>query len=274
MIGRRIKKDDVVSPRFKPSRMGSSHSLHVDYEGAGILSHFEAFFAAHRTVLFIFLCGVVSGVFVRGCFSEREGEPEDVTEQEVAHDKVKIVMPDLMNPVRPAPEKVKRDSYFPAIRESEASGAIVNSEFSAGRDLVFVDDDRVWWESDNDGETDDECDHSMHVAMEIPFRRLANLVVAAGWQLRVQEAYRATGTHASKSLHKHGRALDLTVDTLGDVKLTHFEKIAAYEALAKMAWQAGFDWVYYENSAGGGPHIHASVKGDGPKMSDFKGKPK
>ena len=232
----------------------------------------EAFFAAHRVLLFIFLCGVVSGLFLRGYFTKSEGKLHAVTEQEEVVDKTS--MPDLSKPVRPAPEKFKRDSWLPALRESEASGAITNNDFSAGRDLIYVDDARVWWESDNDGDTDDECDHSMNAVMEIPFRRLANFAVAAGWELRVQEAYRATGTHASKSLHKHGRALDLTLEKLGDVKLTPFEKVAAYEALAKMAWQAGFDWVYYENSAGGGPHIHVSVKADGPKMSDFKGKPK
>ena len=277
MIGRKSKKRDVIPSGFRPSRFSSLHSqrsVHVDDEDGGVLSRIEMFFAAHRIILFIFLCGIVSGIFLRGCFTESKGESEEATEQEEVQAKAKIVMPDLTTPVRPAPENFKRDTYLPAIRESEASGAIVNSSFSAGRDLVYVEDDRLWWESDNDGETDDECDHSMHAAMEIPFRRLANFAVTAGWQLRVQEAYRATGIHASKSLHKEGRALDVTVDNLGDVKLTHFEKIAAYEALAKMAWQAGFDWVYYENSAGGGPHIHASVKADGPKMSDFKKKPK
>ena len=38
------------------------------------------------------------------------------------------------------------------------------------------------------------------------------------------------------------------------------------EELAKLAWQAGFDWVYYENSRGTGPHVHASVRADGPRM--------
>ena len=43
-------------------------------------------------------------------------------------------------------------------------------------------------------------------------------------------------------------------------------QIAAYEELAKLAWQAGYDWVYYENSRGTGPHVHASVRADGPRM--------
>ncbi len=276
MMGRSNRKNEFAPSLPKQSRITSPYQhrrKHSEDEGGGIRQRIEEFIASHRSVIFLFLCGVVSGVFLRGCFQETEKEAEAVEEQEEVRDH-SLAEPDLFKPVREAPERFKRDSYFPAKRESEASGAIIDSDFSAGRDLVYVDDARVWWESDNDGDTDDECDHSMHVVIEIPFRRLVNLVEATGWQLRVQEAYRATGTHSRKSLHKQGRALDLTVDNFGEVKLTPFEKIAAYEKLAKLAWQAGFDWVYYENSAGGGPHIHASVKPDGPRMSDFKGKNK
>lgn len=164
----------------------------------------------------------------------------------------------LTVPVRDAPEKFPRDTYLPKMKEGEASGGIKPQGFSAGRDLIYVDDPRVWWESDHDGDTDDECDHTMHKSMEEPFRRLVNLCEKAGWQLRVQETYRPDGIHATKSLHKEGRAIDITVDK--EPKLTPFEKIAAYEELAKLAWQAGFDWVYYEYRRGSGPHVHASVK--------------
>ena len=71
---------------------------------------------------------------------------------------------------------------MPDAKECDISGSITNNDFSAGRDLVYVDDPRVWWESDNDGDDDDECDHSMNAVIEIPFRRLVNLVTAAGWQ--------------------------------------------------------------------------------------------
>ena len=112
--------------------------------------------------------------------------------------------------VRPFPEKFPRRSCMPDVKESEASGAISNSTFSPGRDLVYVDDPRVWWESDFDGETDDEDDHSMHRALEPAFRRLVELVAMSNATLRVQEAYRPATIHSAQSLHKEGRALDLT----------------------------------------------------------------
>lgn len=179
-------------------------------------------------------------------------------------------------PVRPFPKSFPRRSHLPDIRECEASGAISNSSFSAGRDLVYIVDDRVWWESDNDGETDDECDHTMHYAMELPFRRLVEMCVASNATLRVQEAYRATGIHASRSLHKEGRALDLTCPTLDPNNPSdRLSSIASLEMLAKMAWAAGFDWVYNEWPKGGGPHIHASVRRpDGSEFENEKQKGK
>jgi hypothetical protein len=117
--------------------------------------------------------------------------------------------------------------------------------FSPGRDLTFIDDARVWWESDND-DGDNEDDHSIHKSLEIPLRRVIELVAARGATLKVQDAYRPAGIHNPRSLHKEGRAVDLTCD---DMPL---------EDLAKLCWAAGFDWVYYETR--GGAHIHCSVK--------------
>lgn len=188
---------------------------------------------------------------------DQEGNdaPEEV-------DSVRQTAVDL-SPVRPFPDSFPRRSCMPDIKEAEASGGISNSLFSAGRDLVFVDDSRVWWESDVDGEDDDECDHSMHRAMELPFRRLVEMCVASNATLRVQEAYRATGIHSSRSLHKEGRAIDITCPTL-DPDCPNPEKPThkSLEILAKMAWAAGFDWVYYEVPRNSGPHVHASVKRD------------
>jgi hypothetical protein len=176
---------------------------------------------------------------------------------------------DLVNPVRPAPEKFPRNSKMHNVKERDVCGEIVNGKFSPGRDLVYITDSRVWWESDNDGVTDYECDHSMHKAMEIPFRRLVNLVeTKAELQLRVQETYRPDGVHSQKSLHKEGRALDVTLGYKNGEKLkTAEEMYAAYETLCKLAWQAGFDWVFYEYSSGTGPHVHASVRADGPILT-------
>lgn len=235
--------------------------------GRNYIEYFQLFFGGGGKFLGTLLVGVALGVFIRGWFAE-DGLSDHDTDKEVLEKNVAV--PNLFSPVREAPEKFGRDTYLPDKKETTASVAIADVDFSAGRDLVYVEDERVWWESDNDDkDNDDECDHSMHAAMEIPFRRLSNLVASTGkWQLRVQEAYRENGVHASKSLHKQGRAIDLTVDNLHGEKLTPFEKIAAYAELAKLAWQAGFDWVYYEYANGTGPHIHASVRPDGKRITN------
>lgn len=149
--------------------------------------------------------------------------------------------------LRDKPARFKPNSHKPNIKESQASGSIDLDTFSPGKSLVFVDDTRVWWESDND-KNDTEDDHSMHKAMEAPLRRLINLVTEQNATLKIQDTYRASGIHNPRSLHKEGRAIDLTCDELG------------LEELAKLCWMAGFDWVYYEAKAKGGAHVHCSVK--------------
>ena len=119
--------------------------------------------------------------------------------------------------------------------------------FSPGRDLVHIEDTRVWWESDNDA-GDDEDDHTIHRSMEAPLKALIELVSQRGATLKVQDTYRPSGVHNSRSLHKEGRAIDLTA------------KDMSLEELAKLCWVAGFDWVYYEAKAGSGSHVHCSVK--------------
>lgn len=151
-------------------------------------------------------------------------------------------------PRRDAPARFPPDTAMPDIREGKASGSIHMPSFSPGRDLMYIDDDRVWWESDHDGETDDECDHTIHVKMEIPLRRVFDMVAATGAILKVQDTYRPTGIHNERSLHREGRAIDLTSDGL------------SLEDLAKICWKAGFDWIFYEKPRGGGDHIHASVR--------------
>ncbi len=182
-----------------------------------------------------------------------------------------VLMPGLDVPVRPAPKSFPRGTRLPAgTTEREASGSISPGSFSPGRDLTYVDDPRCWWECDFDGDSDDECDRTMHAAAEIPFRRLVNLVAAArpDLQLRVQEAYRPTGDiHSPKSLHGEGRALDLTLGLPGAKEsLRGSQGTEALELLASLAWQAGFDWVYNEYPKGGGPHVHASVRRDAPRL--------
>jgi len=143
----------------------------------------------------------------------------------------------LLTAVRAEPDAFKPNMRLPHRSEIRSSGAIHLKAFFPEYDLMHVDDPRVWWESDHD--TDDvEDDHLVHYAMEIPLKRLIELVHREGGKLKVQDAYRADGIHYPKSLHKEGRAIDLT------------------------CWAADFDWVFYEAPKGGGHHIHASVRAD------------
>lgn len=156
--------------------------------------------------------------------------------------------PDIFKPVRPIPATFRANSKLPAIREGVASGSIHLFPFDPARDLIRVEDSRVWWESDHDDHTGDtEDDHLMHWAMEEPFRRLVELLQQKHPKgvLKVQDAYRPTGIHGLHSLHKQGRALDLTGNNI------------PLSEIARLAYASGFDWVYYETT--GGAHIHASV---------------
>jgi len=149
--------------------------------------------------------------------------------------------------IRPVPLHFPPGTHLPRIPERLASGPISPATFSPEHDLVLFDDPRVWWESDHDcGDT--ENDHLMYPALVPPLKRLIELVEKHGGHLKVHDAYRADGVHSPRSLHKEGRAVDLTCSGL------------PLEDLARFAWAAGFDWVYYEHHRGGGDHIHCSVR--------------
>ena len=152
----------------------------------------------------------------------------------------------LTEPVRPEPNQFPRNTHLPGAREAEACGSIDLSTFSPGRDLIYVNDSRVWWESDHDGTADTEDDHTIHRRVEEPLRRLIELVSERGGTLEVHDAYRGTGIHNTGSLHREGRALDVTCDQI------------PLEDLAKLSWAAGFEWVFYE-ARRTGPHIHCSM---------------
>jgi hypothetical protein len=194
--------------------------------------------------------GLLLIISIEGC---RDGLPwkgkgaKGAAEQEES----KGPPPDLFNPVRAAPASFPPNSNMPTGKEVNTSGAIHLESFDPQKDLIRFDDPRVWFESDHD--TDDtEDDHMIHRAVEIPLKRLVNLVEKRGGKLKVQEAYREAcdkrKIHLETSLHREGRALDLTSEVLG------------LGDLSKLCWQAGFDFVLYEVPSNGGRHVHCSVK--------------
>ncbi len=160
-----------------------------------------------------------------------------------------VLTTDLTQPVRPEPRRFKARSHLPRVNERIASGAVNPKVFLPKYDLIRIDDNRVWWESDHD-RNDTEDDHVVHRALEIPLRRLIELTSRQGGTLKIQDTYRPEGIHARRSLHREGRAADLTCDELG------------LEKLAKLCWAAGFDWVYFEAPKRGGTHVHVSVRAD------------
>lgn len=157
----------------------------------------------------------------------------------------------LTEPVRTdIPDRIPLGTHWPKETEGRTSGSIDYSTFSPGRDLCYVDDTRVWWESDHDkAEQQIDDDHTIHRSMEDPLQRVIELVSRRGGTLEVHSAFRPVGCHGPRSLHKEGRAVDLTCDEM------------PMEDLAKLCWAAGFDWVYHEKGGrAGGPHVHCSVR--------------
>ncbi len=158
--------------------------------------------------------------------------------------------PDLEHPVRPAPAVFPPDSNLPRGKEIYASGPIDLKTFSPTNDLIRFDDKRVWFESDHD-RVREEDDHMIHRAVEVPLKRLVNLLEKTGGRLKLHEAYRAADKnriHLAYSLHCEGRAVDLTCEK------------TSLSDLAKLAWQSGFDFVLYEVPKSSGVHLHCSVK--------------
>jgi hypothetical protein len=208
------------------------------------------------TVVLAALAGVATGMAIQGGCRRVAVSRTDAAVGEAPVEKPAAVvaadvalepaLPTRTEPTRTEPARFPPDTHLPAQPELAACAANNPNRFSPGRDLARVEDSRVEWESDRDSH-DDEDDHTMHRAVQGPLTRLVELVTRHGGKLIVQDAYRPQQIHNAKSLHKEGRAVDLTAEGI------------TLEKLAKLCWVAGFDWVYYEASGKGGDHIHCSV---------------
>jgi hypothetical protein len=93
------------------------------------------------------------------------------------------------------------------------------------------------------------ADRMMTAKLKAKSDSLADLVEAewTGVKLRVTEAWDEQDEHATNSTHYEARAVDIT---------THPRDPKKYGRLGRLAVNAGFDWVWYENEH----HAHASMK--------------
>jgi hypothetical protein len=184
---------------------------------------------------------VVLALVMLASFRNREPEAEPDVDMPVCD-------ADMLEKVREEPAEFPAGTHLPDCRETAASGPIDLASFVPEEELIRFEDPRVWWGSDAKPNSEEE-DRIMHRAVEPVLRRLIEMVHRRGARLKVYDAYRPQdGIHCATSLHKEGRAIDLSADGLST------------EKLAKLCWVAGFDWVYYEG--GSAEHVHCSVASD------------
>lgn len=145
-------------------------------------------------------------------------------------------------------DNLKIGESVPATTETESVGQLskrlVRDE--PGFELLVVNNNAEIIFKD---EEDSGADRLMTTRLRDKLNALAALVQQE-WpelKLRVTEAWDEDSEHSDSSVHYEGRAADVTTSDKDGAKLGR---------LGRLAVAAGFDWVFYENSA----HLHVSVK--------------
>lgn len=138
--------------------------------------------------------------------------------------------------------------HIPNVPEVQASGALsrpIERGTAGFSQLVRCGDPHIVFKD----EEKTGADRMMTPRLEIHLERLSRLVRERwkGVDLRVTEAWDENHEHGPRSLHYAGRAADLTTSDRDSSKLG---------TLARLAVDAGFDWVFYEDDS----HVHASVR--------------
>lgn len=143
--------------------------------------------------------------------------------------------------------RLRLGQRVPDTAESAVTGALVGRVASgtpAFTHLVrYVDPDIVFKDEERTG-----ADRMMTPGLRLKLRRLAPLI-SREWpalRLRVTEAWDEKHEHGGNSIHYEGRAADVTTSDLDPGKLGR---------LARLAVDAGLDWVFYEDTS----HVHVSV---------------
>jgi hypothetical protein len=145
------------------------------------------------------------------------------------------------------PKVLRVREYFPKLPETEAAGSIERRIVRGGPGfsrLVRSDSELIVFKD----EEKTGADRMMSPELRARLLTLARLVKRE-WpelELRVTEAWDEDGELGKGSLHYVGRAVDVTTS---DVDATRLGRLAG------LAIEAGFDWVYREQS-----HVHASLR--------------
>ncbi|MBN1610791.1 MAG: hypothetical protein JW940_29440 [Polyangiaceae bacterium] len=156
--------------------------------------------------------------------------------------------PSLSRQRGPRDEPIALGAHVPDTSEAETVGRITKRITRGSREysrLVLVRDKNMVFK-DEEGSA---ADRMMTPRLQAKLRRLAPLVTRTwpGVLLRITEAWDERGEHVHNSLHYEGRAADITTSDADPSKLG---------TLARLAVDAGLDWVYYENRS----HVHVSVR--------------